>query len=150
MPCQTSQIHVLQKYWNASFMFLMFNWFWRNAVPNMSCFPLFCMFCAGSTIEHIWVFTCLYFPKYVLEFCTKYMNGNYVLNNMLGTYFQKICWCEYVLEMSYSRVSSRNNFGIYLYVHIFPNIFSMKHFGTYFKKGFGNTMPPVRCCKNPY
>ena len=99
-------------------------------------------------IEHIWVFTCLYFPKYVLEFCTKCMNGNYVLN-IFGDLFPKdllvwICSGD-VLQ----QVSSRNIFGIYLYVHIFPNIFSMKHFGTYFKKGFGNTMPPVRCCKNP-
>ena len=67
------------------------------------------------------------------------MNGNYVLN-IWGTYFQKICWCEYVLEMSYNRFL-QGTFSVY------ANIFSMKHFGRHFKKN-GNTMAPVRCCKN--
>ena len=103
-------------------------------------FPMFCIFLCWLHIEHIWVFTCLYFPKnvwevYVLEFCTKYMNGNYVLN-IFGDLFPKdllvwICSGD-VLQ----QVSSRNIFGIYLYVHIFPNIFSMKHFGDIFQKRF--------------
>ena len=176
-------IKILNQFWYFNiFDFLILKWFWLSAVPNISnsrfakvlkckfyvfdvqlileecrskhfMFPMFCIFLCWLHIEHIWVFTCLYFPKnvwevYVLEFCTKYMNGNYVLN-IFGDLFPKdllvwICSGD-VLQ----QVSSRNIFSIYLYVHIFPNIFSMKHFGTYFKKGFGNTMTPVRCCKNP-
>ena len=37
-------------------MFLIFNWFWRNAVPNISCVQCFSFCCAGSTLntfEHL-------------------------------------------------------------------------------------------------
>ena len=130
----------------------MFNWFWRNAVPNISCFQCFAFFCAGSTLNTF---------EYLHACTSQKMFGNCMCWNFaqniwmgtmfwiyLGTYFQKICWCEYVLEMSYNRFL-QGTFSVYIYMYTyFPTYFLWNILG-HCKKGLGNTMTPVRCCKNP-
>ena len=98
------------------------------------CFSISCIDCTLKTFEFLYACTSqkIVWEVYVLEFCPKNMNENYVLD-LFG----------YAISKSFTGI---NMFGRcittgffkehFRYKSILPNIFSMKHFGRYFKKGF--------------
>ena len=63
---------------------------------------------------------------YEWELCFEYV--------YLGTYFQKICWCEYVLQMSYNRFL-QGTFSVYIFMYTyFPTYFLWNILGHISKK----------------
>ena len=137
MPSQTIYYSHLQKHCNASLCFrYSIIWFWRNAVPNISCFNVFQFLALTAHWKHL-NFYMLVLLKKLFGKC---MCWNFVqkiwMKTMFGfiwvRYFQKLYWYKYVWEMYYNRFLQ----GAFSVQSILPNIFSMKHFGRYFKKGF--------------
>ena len=124
-------------------MFLIFNWFWRNAVPNISCVQCFSFCCAGSTLntfEH-------------LHACT----SQKAFGKCKCWNFAENIWMETMFWIFGGPISKRFA-GVNMFWRCLTTGFFKEHFRympTYFLWNIlgdisknGNTMAPVRCCKN--
>ena len=89
------------------------------------CFSISCIDCTLKTSKNCLGSVCvgILSKKYEWKLCFGFI---------WVRYFQKLYWYKYVWEMYYNRFLQ----GAFSVQSILPNIFSMKHFGRYFKKGF--------------
>ena len=132
------------KFTSQVFFSLIFNWFWRNAVPNISCVQCFSFCCAGSTLntfEH-------------LHACT----SQKAFGKCKCWNFAENIWMETMFWIFGGPISKRFA-GVNMFWRCLTTGFFKEHFRympTYFlwnilgdiSKKNGNTMAPVRCCKN--
>ena len=100
-------------------------------------------------IEHIWVFTCLYFPKYVLEFLHKIYEWELCFEYIWGPISKRFAGVNMFWRCLTAGFFKEHFRYIFICTHISQHIFYETFWDIFQKRFLEIRCLPVRCCKNP-